>query len=505
MRLPIILVAWLIAIGVGSAAGVEVPDRVQVETGLLQGVPTPDGGVVSFKGVPYAAPPVGDLRWREPQPPLAWKGVRIADHFGAMCPQVDFKTKVPVADTSEDCLFLNLWVPARTGTEKIPVLFFVHGGCYQFGSGNRNGEGMARKGIIFISVNHRLGNFNSMGHPALTRESPLHACANYGSLDLIAALQWIQRNISVFGGDPAKVTICGQSTGASNVHYLTASPLAQGLFRGVIAISFPYDFLMKPDGIGNMFQAEQGGVALAARRGITTLEELRRIPASELLQGGGGPTYRTPVYPRNYPAALKAGLVSDVPTLTGMTVDDFGPPARFDTSTTRESLRRNLAKKCPPETLEAVLARYPAQTDAEAREVWKRIGVEFRLADIFHWACDRAKTAKTPAYTYLFTHAQPLEPQRGAFHGSDLFYVFNDVGDAARQWREEDRQVAEQVSSYWVQFVKTGNPNGPGLPEWKAFDPREPATMHLGRTPVFTPIAGSVEDWRLLHQRKAEP
>ena len=499
--MPKVALLWILA--TLNAPGVAAPaarEPVRVESGLLEGAPGAEGDTVAFLGVPYAAPPVGNLRWREPQPAPPWEGVRKADQFGAMCPQA----KPESGPASEDCLFLNLWAPARAPAEKLPVLFFVHGGCYQFGSGNFDGEGMAKKGILLVTVNHRLGHFNSMGHPELTRESPLKSCANYGSLDLIAALKWLHRNVGAFGGDPARITICGQSTGASNVHYLTASPMATGLFHGVIAISFPYDYLMKRDAVGNQWQAEQAGLKLAREKGLATLDDLRNLPAGDLVGGGGGPTIRTSVYPRGYPEAVAAGLPSDVPTLTGLTWDDFGPPAQHDPYTNLELFKKRVARACPPEKLEEVLSHYPAKNDAEARERWKQVGNEIRMADLFHWARVRARTAKTPVYTYVFTHAQPMEPKRGAYHGSDLFYEFNNVRDPARGWRDEDRQVAAQVSSYWVNFVKTGNPNSPGLPEWKAFDPADPSTMHLGVTSGFQPICPSPEAWNLLHRRSDE-
>ena len=498
-RLAVLL---LIAPGAGFAADLSQP--IRIESGLIQGVPNLEQDVVAFKGIPYAAPPVGELRWREPQPPLKWEGVRKADQFGAKCPQVKFGSNTPEANTSEDCLFLNIWAPAKPAEKGLSILFFVHGGCYQFGSGDMEGSGMAKKGIIFISVNHRLGNFCSMGHPDLKKESPLKSCANYGSLDLIAALKWIQKNIAAFGGDPAKVTISGQSTGANNVHYLTTSPMAKGLFRGVIAISFPYDFLMKQQAIGNMYQAEQGGLRLAKEKNLKTLEALRKIPAAELLKGGGGPTYASPVYPDNYPTALAKGLVSDVPTMTGMTWDDFGPPAKYDPYTDMGWFKKRVARKCAPEKLEEVLAQYPAKNDSEAREMWKKVGNEIRMADIFYWAVKRAKTAKTPVYTYMFTQAQPFDPKKGAEHGSDLAYEFNAVAVSDKGWRDEDRQVAEQVSSYWVNFVKTGNPNGPNLPEWKAFDPHDPATMYLGKDSGFRPIANTRKAWDLLHRKETD-
>ncbi len=500
-RVARLLLPLVFLVLASTASAVDLARPVRIESGLLQGVPDPATNVVSFKGVPYAAPPVGDLRWREPQPPLPWNDVRVADRFGAICPQLTFGSDTPASGASEDCLFLNLWAPAKADEEKLPILLFVHGGMYQFGSGNLNGDGLAKKGIIFITVNCRLGRFCSTGHPELTKESPLKACANYGSLDLIAALQWIQRNIAAFGGDPTRVTISGQSTGASNVHYLTASPLAKGLFHRLIAISFPYEFLMKPDAIGTQWQAEQGGLALAKAHGFTSLRELRGLPVTELLKGGGGPTYATAVYPQNYPTALRAGLVSDVPTLTGMTVDDFGPPAKFDPYTDLSWFKKRIARKCPADKLDQVLAQYPAKTDAEARAMWKLVGNEFRMADIFYWAKERAKTAKTPVYTYLFTHAQAQEPEKGAYHGSDLFYEFNDVYDPGKRWSDVDRRVAEQVSSYWVNFVRTGDPNGTGLAPWKAFDATDPSTMHLGETSLQAPIANTMAAWNLLHQR----
>ncbi len=261
---------------------------------------------------------------------------------------------------------------------------------------------------------------------------------------------------------------------------------------------------MKSNAVGNLWQAEQTGVKLARERQVQALADLRKIPADDLVKGGGGPTIGTPVYPVNYPTALAHELASDVPTLTGMTWDDFGPPAKYDPYTTPELLRKRIARICPPDRLAEALAQYPATNNAQAREQWKLIGNQIRMADIFNWARERARTSSTPAYTYMFTQAQPFEPEKGAYHASDLNYEFDQVAVSKATWQEQDRAVAKQVSTYWANFVKTGNPNGPGLPSWPAFQSDAPATMYLGTNSAFAPIA-SPEAWKLLFQRNPAP
>jgi len=488
---------------------------IQTESGLIQGVSDPENDVVAFKGIPYAAPPVGNLRWREPQPAAKWEGIRKAETFGAACTQPASPSGKEPAEMSEDCLFLNVWTPAKSATDKLAVLFFIHGGAGLFGSGNMSGEGLAKKGIMVVTVNYRLGIFAGMGHPELTAESPHHTCGNYGMLDLIAALQWVRKNIGAFGGDPGKVTIAGQSSGACNVHYLMASPLAKGLFRGAIGVSFPYDYLTKPNTIPFVRQKEENGVVFAQVKKAKLLADLRRIPALELIANdpatakaglrhlGSGIARDGWAFPRAYPEALDKGLESDVPTMTGCTADDFGPPAKY-MKTTVASFARSMPQMSE-EKQKAFLALYPVKTDEDAREMAKRVQNEGMLSSIFYWAERRAKTAKTPVYTYLFEHVKPNpeHPEKGASHGSDLVYEFNNLKTENLPWSEEDRRVADQVSSYWVNFVKTGNPNGSNLPEWKAFDPHEPSTMYLGKNSGFRPIAKTKEAWNLLHQKKS--
>jgi carboxylesterase type B len=495
---------WLIASAAAFAVDLDVRGPIQIETGLVEGISDRENDVVIFKGIPYAAPPLGNLRWREPQPPARWQGIRGAANFGASCTQIKSPSGKQPADMSEDCLFLNVWTPARSAADKLPVLFFIHGGAWSFGSGNIRGEGLAKKGLIVVTANYRLGIFCGMGHPELTAESPHHACGNYGMLDLIAALKWVRKNIAAFGGDPSRVTIAGHSSGANAVHYLLTSPVAKGLFRGAIGVSFPYDYLTKPHAIGNAWQHEQEGLKFAAAKKAATLEALRRIPARDLIASdpavgdftraclGGGVNTDGWAFPLEYPQALDQGLESDVPTLTGLTADDFGPPAKYLKVTAT-----SFAASLPPmfgekrnaflAARDAFLALCPVTTDQEAREMAKRAQIEYRMASVYHWAKRRAKTAKTPVYTYFFEQAIPS--QRGAYHGSDLPYEFNNLDDVDRPWTQDDRRVADQVSSYWVHFVASGNPNGGNLPEWAPFTAEKPCTMALGTPSGRRPIA----------------
>ena len=487
------------------AAGLDLCKPIRIETGYLEGVSNPENDVVVFKGIPYAAPPVGNLRWREPLPAVKWDGVRKADKFGASCPQPPSPSGKQPAEMSEDCLFINVWTPAKPAEDKLAVLFFIHGGMGVFGSGNLDGTELARKGIIVVSVNYRLGLFAGMGHPELTAESPHHTCGTYGMLDLIAALRWVQTNIAAFGGDAAKVTIAGHSSGASAMHYLVSSPEAKGLFRGAIGVSFGYDYLMKPQTIPFIRQKEENGLAFAKLKNCSSLEELRKIPAMDLVASGAeaakaklyhlgsGAARDGWAFPVTYGEALDTGLASDVPTLTGFTADDFGPPAQqlkttvatFATSLPGQFGENREAFKSRADTF---LPLCPVTTDQEAREMLKRVQIEYRMATVSSWAKRRAMTGKSPVFVYLFD--QSVASERGAYHGSDLAYWFYDLKAGDRAWTDGDRRVADQVSSYWANFVKTGDPNGGSLPAWAVFDANRPVAMHLGANSGPQAIAG---------------
>lgn len=488
-------VLLLLGLRAGFAAESDLPKTVRIDSGVVEGEAVGGTGVVAFKGIPYAAAPVGKLRWREPQRVAAWEGIRKATNFGASCVQPPSPSGKRPAAMDEDCLFINVWTPAKSAEDKLAVLFFIHGGAGLFGSGNMNGAELARKGIIVVTMNYRLGLFAGMGHPELSAESAHRTCGTYGMLDLIAALRWVQTNVGAFGGEAAKVTIAGHSSGASAMHYLTTSPVAKGLFRGAIGVSFPYDYLMKPHSIPFVRQKEENGVAFAKLRNCASLEELRKLPALELMANdpaiaaaklyhlGSGAARDGWAFPTTYTDALDQGLASDVPTLTGFTADDFGPPAqqlKTTVATFAEGLPGLFGEKREAFAArkDAFLALCPVATDQEAREVAKRTQIEYRMASTFHWAKRRAKSCGTPAYLYLFDQA--VASERGAYHGSDLAYGFNDLQEGDRAWTEDDRRVADLVSSYWANFVKTGNPNGAGLPAWVAFDAEHPAAMRLG-------------------------
>jgi len=479
---------WLCAVS-GIGADIDCRQPLRLDTGLVAGVVNPSGDTVAFKGIPYAAPPVGKLRWRDPQPPSHWEGIRKAAKYGASCTQ-RIRNGQP-ADQGEDCLFLNVWAPVTTSTEARPVLFFIHGGADRFGSGSDEGyagEALAKKGIIVVTVNFRLGIFGGFAHPELTAESPWHTSGNYGFLDTIAALQWVRTNIAAFGGDPAKVTIAGQSSGAHTVHWLTVSPLAKGLFQRAIAVSFPQYILIKDHFIGDLAEREAHGLRFAALKRAKTLAELRAMPAAALIaddplpgsmqvhgiikDGRAVPDYYVPSY--------EHGQAADVPIMTGLTADDFGVLARYS-KTTVASFQAAARREFGDHRTE-FLRLYPAATDQEAREMDKQVQNERGMAEIFFWATWKAKHTKAPVYTYFFTQAapNPERPELGASHGSDLVYEFDNLNTKDRPWTDHDRRVADQVSSYWVNFIKTGDPNGDGLPRWAPVDAGNPTTMVLG-------------------------
>ena len=514
-RRPLIVLIALLAFGMAPAPAADqaLAQPVRIATGLIAGAANVDGDVMMFKGIPYAAPPVGDLRWREPQPPAAWEGVRQTTAFSACCSQPVNAKQPPytaefsvVGGTSEDCLFLNVWTPARAATDRLAVMVYIHGGSGTHGSGSvavYDGEALAKQGIIVVTVNFRLGPLAGMGHPQLTAESPHQVCGNYGLLDMLAALHWVQQNIAAFGGDAGKVTLCGQSSGCLAVHYLTTSPLAKGLFRGVIAVSFAYDYLTRPHGIGNVWQKEQKGLDFAKAKHAATLAELRRLTPDELIAQdpaverftravvGGSVNTDGWLIPHTYAEALDLGLASDVPTLTGFTHDDSGPPEEF-LKTTVASFTAKVPAPMEAQK-EAFLALYPVASDAEARAMEKQAQLDYRAATVFQWAGRRARNAHSPVYTYRFDQPipWPAHPEFGAFHSSDLIYAFANLEQMDRPWSAEDRRVAEVYSAYWVNFIKTGDPNGGGLPVWRPFAADRPETMvigaHCGPVPLATP------------------
>ena len=471
---------------------------VEVEGGAVSGTAT--RGVRIFKGIPYAAPPVGDLRWRPPQSVVAWTrtGVRDASAYGAECPQTQYPAGSiyirPIRPQSEDCLFLNVWTAATRGDPR-PVFVWIHGGALTRGSGYsdvRDGTPLASKGVVVVSLNYRLGPLGYLAHPELTAESPHHSSGNYGVLDQIAALQWVQRNIAAFGGDPARVTIGGESAGAWSVNTLVASPLAKGLFIRVIAESggrFGRGAYLTGDN-GGVTSAEQVGLAFAKAAGADSINALRAIPAERLIAIGSFRTQETVdgwVLPDEIRTMFARRRHNDVPVIVGSNANEMTSlggaalaPKSMDEYRTRIAQQYGeqagefdaaYGVKGASDIADAVLGAARDVTFALHMRTWARMTV----------------AAGSKAYLYSFSHVppHPNSAQLRAFHAGELPYVFNalafgDPREAGFAYTEVDRRLTDQMSSYWTNFVKTGDPNGNGLPGWTPYNLESEPYMDFG-------------------------
>jgi para-nitrobenzyl esterase len=462
------------------AAFAAVHDPVKLDTGLISGVSGKDSEVRVFKGIPFAAPPVGSLRWHAPQAPAHWEGVRSGAEFGPVCMQAaGGRGGAQPPRRSEDCLYLNVWTAAKTAGEKRPVLVWLHPGGFTSGSGSSpayDGENLAKKGLVVVTVNYRLGIFGFFAHPELTQESDRHASGDWGLMDQIAALQWVQKNIAAFGGDPKRVTIDGDSAGAMSVGDLYVSPLAKGLFERAIAESGgAIGLSVNP--MRKLADAEQAGVRAAESLGAKSLAELRAKSAEDLMKvrGGGNVILDGWVLPEDPGAIFAEGKQNDVPLLVGSNQDEGtfflqkGPSDRF-----LENSRRRFG-----DLADTFLKLYPAGSDDEAfasqlAAFRDELGFVMR-----NMAQLQSKTGKSKAYLYYFTHEPPTAQASprggrgsGATHGAEAQYVFENLAPG-RPWTELDHQLADTISSYWVNFAGTGDPNGKGLPRWSAYDERK--------------------------------
>jgi para-nitrobenzyl esterase len=505
-------IGLLVCVAASLAAPAAAQQPVRTTAGPVLGVPAADGSVTSYKGIPYAAPPVRELRWRAPEPPAPWTEVRRADRFGSSCMQNIVEERKPWTyefmahnATSEDCLSLNVWTPTKSPDAKLPVFFWIHGGGNVEGSSAipiYDGENLARRGVVVVTINYRLGVFGFLVHPELTKEAG--RSGDYGSLDQLAALQWVQRNIAAFGGDPNNVTIAGQSAGASGVHNLVASPLAKGLFHRAIAESG--SAYAAPTPMLSVAEAEKGGVVFAQAKGAASLKDLRAMPAEQLMPRSGeapsGP-FRPVVDGHFLPAdpitIYARGEQNDVPELTGMNLDeassarDYGaiPTAKY-----QETMLERYGATLAPTFFELYPNGTPEQSGTSQKAALRDAG----LVSMHLWAEHRAKTARTKAFTYYWTHPMP-GPDRdryGAFHTSEVPYVFNTLAQSNRPWSDEDRRLANLLGDYWVNFMKTGDPNGDGLPRWAPFTRGSAVTMELGQRPGPKPVAApdTLQFWR---------
>lgn len=482
-------------------------DPVTIESGAIAGKLLPSG-VRAYFGVPYAAPPVVDLRWREPQPVLAWQGTYHADRFAPQCIQILRPSNINHyfghEATSEDCLYLNIWAPsASETTAKSPVIVWIHGGGFTIGSpsmANYGGENLARKGVVYVSIAYRLGGFGFMAHPALTAESAHGASGNYGFLDQIAALQWIQKNIAKFGGDPDRVIIAGQSAGAGSAFALQTSSLAKGLFHGIVGMSG--GGLRASAEPVSLQEAEKAGLEMQRSMQVSSLEELRAVPADRLLSaqaefqlGGTAGTVRfRPVvdgyfWSRSPREVFAAGEQADVPLVLGFTRDESSNELR--TATTVDAFQA-AARKYFGARAEEFLRLYPVTGEAGVGEVGAQAARDGGMAtSIRSWAVGQRQKGHAPVYIYMYAHAHPYAPgvrfadldpaTAGAYHTSEVpyFLLTQDVYNRFRQtrsWTEADRRLAEQMSDVLVAFARTGQPRTNAL-KLQPFDAKEVVTI----------------------------
>jgi para-nitrobenzyl esterase len=505
--------AGIFAVSFAQAALAQLSVPVKVSGGSVQGVPGKNPAITAFKGIPYAAPPVGDLRWRAPQPVVSWNGVLRAANFGKSCIQKEVYERKPWThefmvhnDISEDCLYLNVWTPAKSSSDKLPVYLFIHGGGNVEGSGAvpvYDGEGLAGKGVIVVTPNYRLGIFGTLAHPELSAEAPYHASGNYTILDLIAALNWVKQNIAQFGGDPGKVTIGGQSAGSGDVFSLTVSPLAKGLFRGAINESGATASVFSASAGQPIADAEKNGVAFATAKGAKSIAELRQLSWQEILEpippstpDGKAPTFRFGNVIDGYTYTMSPldtyvqGKQNDVPTLMGYNLNDNTGPAPHPDITLAEFNKQSKARY--GELADEFFKLYPASNEDEAKKAYTHATWDQVRSSVYFWSVWRAKTAKTKFYSYFWDHALPGPDvdRFGAFHTSEVPYVLNSISKSDRPFTDADRKIADTLSAYWANFVKSGDPNGPGLAHWPSTAEQPGMTMEIGNKYEPIPITG---------------
>ncbi len=487
----------LLALSVSAPA-----ETVRVEGGEVAGASSPDGAVARYLGVPFAAAPIGGLRWRPPQPVAPWQGVLETMSFAPACPQPlpppgsfyqieFFRTS---ERQSEDCLYLNVYRPTHADSGRLPVMVWFYGGGFVQGSASLpsfDGDALARKGVVLVTINYRLGPLGFLALPQLDAESPDHVSGNYGLLDMVAALRWVQANIAGFGGDPGDVTIDGQSAGALGVGAMMASPLAHGLFRQAIVESDPMFGMNDP--MQTLQQAEAGGAKFAAALGGGTAADLRMRSSTGLVQAMGSgavgfglrPNVDGHVLPHDLPEMIATGQGNGEALLIGANLDEG---TQLLPATTPDGLAA-LARRRFGAQGDTVAGLYAGTDAATATAAQDRMQSDYVLAASAREALVIG-TQGHPAYVYRFTRTAPgSDPVKvGAFHSAELAYVFGTQDSIERPWQPRDRELAEQMQLYWTNFAKTGDPNGEGLPKWPRFDAAGKAVMELGDATEVTGV-----------------
>jgi len=452
---------------------------VQTASGKVEGAV--HDGIQIFKGIPFAQAPIGDLRWKAPQPVIAWDGVKKCIDFSAspvqdepipfMCWSKEYL--IPKEPINEDCLYLNVW--AKQTKEKKPVLVYIYGGGFRSGGAAcpiYDGEAVANKDVVFVSINYRVGVFGFLAHPALTKESPNHSSGNYALLDMVAALEWVKKNIASFGGDPSRVTIAGQSAGAFAVNFLCATPLTKGLISGAIAES---GGSVLPSSIRpsiKLKEAEAMGADFAKRLNCTTIADLRNKSSNEILKATGGlsaPFEDGYVIPESVMAIYTKGKQNDVPLILGWNADDkiTGPP--LSAANYKLQIQKRFGLKAAE-----VLAQYPGENDAEAAISQGDMSRDETFGvQGYAWANAQLKLGKAPIFVYNFNKKLPAYTPAsdfGAFHTGEVVYAYDNLKTVDRPWEKADFELATAMSTYWVNFVKTGNPNGGTLIQWPNYE-----------------------------------
>jgi para-nitrobenzyl esterase len=500
-----IAILAIMAMFVGGCSKKQQPALVKVEGGLVKG--TSANGSTVFKGIPFAAPPVGDLRWRAPQPVTKWDAVLQANKFAPSPVQA----WGPPSGKSEDCLYLNIWTPAKYVGDKIPVLVWIYGGGFNGGSTadpNNNGEHLAKKGVVLVSIAYRVGHLGFLAHPELSAESENHVSGNYGLLDMIAGLQWVQRNIAAFGGDPDKVTIFGESAGGIAVSMLCASPLAKGLFHGAISQSGGSFGPSRPttypgENMKRLDVAEQEGIAYAESAGASSIAELRKMPADSLPMSGFGKGMAWPiidgwVISDDQYKLYEAGKFNDTPILVGYNSDEG---ASFTRTKDPKEFIENVKKRYGP-FADSLLKAYPVGVTTvpkTARDLARDAAFGWHT---WSWARLQSKMGKSKAFYYYFDQhpdypADSPQAGYGSPHGQDVAYVFQTLYLSEPNALQTDPEISEAMATYWTNFARYGHPNSEVVPEWPAFSDANPVVMYFSQTPHTGPVP-SVESLKVL-------